>query len=263
MTLTNYNGFKVTNPNLFMLELAQLKNEIANNYSDKKLRETFILWALLKNNTINTFNTKIDSLKLFSKFKTEFERNKKQHILPYDNPYDLCLNFFPEYNVGYTICENNELHQRLLKFKSIEEYSYSIMSDKPKNISDKEWADRKNIWEKAQTKTSNQSFTDAISIIVFEECVHSSIIFNNQSTIENVLEKYIDQTSYQYMIQNYGSDEDKKLLRKISISLKGDEPKPRLLDLHARMMELHSQYKDDYFEKWIQKYQSQKKDENK
>lgn len=82
MTLTNYNGFKVTNPNLFMLELAQLKNEIANNYSDKKLRETFILWALLKNNTINTFNTKIDSLTLFSKFKTEFERNKKQHILP-------------------------------------------------------------------------------------------------------------------------------------------------------------------------------------
>lgn len=263
MTLTNYNGFKVTNPNLFMLELAQLKNEIANNYSDKKLRETFILWALLKNNTINTFNTKIDSIKLFSEFKTEFERNKKQHIIPYENSYDLSLNFFPKYNIGYTICENNDLHQQLLKFKSVEDYSYSMMSDKPKNISDKEWAERKDIWEKAQIKTSNQSFTDAISMIVFEECAHSSIIFNSQSEIENVLEKYINQTSYQYMIQNYGSDDDKKLLRQLSISLKGNHTQPSLLELHNRMMDLHSKYNDDYFEKWISKYKSQKKEENK
>lgn len=247
MSTEIHKGFKVSNVNQFMIELAVLKKEIIQSYSNEKIKKDYIIWALDKNKAIDTFNTDIKSFDLYQKYRALFDQNKTQFVLNYDNPYDLSINFFPNLNVGYVISENNEFYDKVLNLKSVEKYDYWNNSDEPDNIDESEWEKRRDIWKKAFKSSTNATYDELISMIVFKEQLMPDIIYVKQDIIESYLKEYVDSASYKHVQEEYGGN------------VKPENTDDTLLSKTMLTINIHRKYKDQYFDKWIQKYQSQKK----
>ena len=87
-------------------------------------------------------------------------------------------------------------------------------------------------------------------MIVFKEQLTPDIIYVKQDIIESYLKEYVDSASYTHVQEEYRGN------------VKPENTDDTLLSKTMLSINIHQKYKDQYFDKWIQKYQSQKKSIN-
>lgn len=250
MSIKIYNGLKISDTNLFLIELQALKSKLIKEYSNENLRLAFLEWCFYKKNTKTTFDTEVE-ISDYAKFNKDFISNKKSYELGYSNDYDLSISYFPNQSLAIPYCENKNLISKLLEFESVTEYQYWNNTDKPESISEKSWNTREIKWSKALKSRHNNRYDEAIELEIFTESLDPSIIFNSNDIINQALENYISKSSFDQMIPLYGTDAQKEMYSKI---ISSDDGMENVMAVYNISKALYAEHGDDYIKNWFKHY---------
>lgn len=170
MSTKIYYGLKVLNESLFFKELNEYKTKLIDSYSEKELASVYLRSFFLKNNLFKTKSIITRVSDFNDQFELDFDKNKTQRLIGYNNPYDLSINYFKTEKLAIPYFENEELYHDLLNFKSVQEYAYYNNVDQPESVTEVEWNDRKNLWESAVSQYRLYfGYPNAISIEINKE----------------------------------------------------------------------------------------------
>lgn len=210
MSIKNYYGLKILDNNLFIQELIKYKKKLFDSYTLKESVQVLFNEYLNGNKFYENKNLERElNFKEINYFINQFNENKKMSVLPYQNPYDLTINFFPEHHLAIPYFENTKHYNALLNFKSVQEYAYYNNVDMPGEMTEKDWQLRKENWEQVENNYSylNQGYKDALVIEVFKETLNyiDIIKYINDNKNEMLL-KYLQDSVLNDSISLFNSE---------------------------------------------------------
>lgn len=252
MSTKLYNGLKVTDPQLFLIELASYRERLSNEYSDEPLAR-FIAREFFKSIVSFELNTSIKLTNTFIKeIDQQFSSNK---YIAYTKMYDLQLNYFPKNNLIIPYFENIQRYYDLLEFDSVIDYSFWDNTDQPEDIDDDEWATRASDWNDV-TMLSNFDYSNSIGyknvvpIEVFNERIDTFHINDTYGRIAyDEFFKFYQNKIKMDIVNTHGSVDEKAFYKEATKSASA------ILKHHAKIKIMEKNLMDKHYPpKTIEKF---------
>lgn len=153
MSTTIYDGFRVTDLNT--LEDARefietIRFDLVNEVKNQKAKEILSLACLIYDMTHTFNNDYFDEGEKRVPLLVAYKR-MNQTIFKDDhmNQYSIGITHVDGQTLGMPFFPNLRLFDIILKQKNVERYGYWDSTDKPDEVSNQEWKERKRLWTKA------------------------------------------------------------------------------------------------------------------